>query len=116
MGKERFLVYGTLKNGRREKILIKAAIRDCGSFPAVKLGREGIVECEVVEISTEKMTDNWDNYEGCPYLYTRERVKALNGEEYWIYEGNESWDDSRILSPDGDGVCRWRGRFNLYVQ
>ena len=73
-----------------------------GWFPVFKSGN-GVVIGDILtfdEDSISNVLDTLDAVEGAPYLYERKVVTTEDGEECFIYEGNEARCGEQITSGD----------------
>ena len=93
-------VYGTLRPGTGEKILVPGTLYDMGWFPAIVINPylASVVVCEKIEV---KHLDHVDAYEGYHPDYVKEslyiRRKYLDG---WIYEINphKDFNKNRVVA------------------
>jgi len=110
-------VYGTLKDDRanRKKAHIVGQMVSLHSFPAVMIDESRfkfnknpyMIEGEIIEADSELM-DRMDGIEGIPHLYTKEKVKTIEGDDVIIYQGNTAWESSSLkIEPDKNGVASW---------
>lgn len=101
------LVYGTLRPGKGREVKVKGQIFDLGSFPGVKLDKEGVFTAELVTVDDE-ILQNLDCYEGFreespeTSLYIRRRYTDVSQDvDAWIYEYNHKPGEIReVLGND----------------
>lgn len=116
----KIFVYGTLKNETRKTDVVKGKLYSLGSFPAIDLNGNDLIEVEIVDNVNETLLAYWDSYEGYVpgsknNLYERVEITTNNGETGYIYEFA---DKNRlkafpIVSPDIDNIVRWNGNNNI---
>lgn len=100
MSKHKIFVYGTLRPGKGEKVMIPGQIYDFGWFPGLILnegGPDSFVTAEVIEADDEKLAQ-LDRYEGYyeedPQRSLYVRQKLWDG---WVYVYNKSVDKSSLV-------------------
>ncbi len=98
-------VYGTLRPNRGEEFTVAGSLHDLGWYPGIRLGGEGKVVVEKLEVDGERLAQ-LDHYEGydpddeANSLYLRQSI-TVDGIDGFIYVYNNDMSD-RPLIVDGD--------------
>lgn len=116
----KIFVYGTLKNGARKTDLVKGKLYSLGSFPAIDLNGDDLIEVEIVDNVNKTLLAYWDNYEGYVpgsknNLYERVEIVTNNGETGYIYEFSDKnrLKSFPVVNPDADNIVKWNGNNNI---
>ena len=104
MSDNTLFVYGTLRPGEADTVLVKGQLFDLGWFPGIILGGTDDVVCEKIEVSDWQAVDRYEGYDpSCPEmsLYIRRPIRISDDCEGFIYEFNNQVNPvKRIFSGD----------------
>lgn len=122
----KYFVYGTLKRGYGNNVVLGAAkfvgegttvSQDFrmlnGAFPMVFTGGNFGIKGEVFEVDSEQTERNLDRLEGVPHLYTRSEVEVRIGENVELcrmYITNPKYGDRASkgwIEPDDNNNVEW---------
>lgn len=90
-------VYGSLKSGHHANHImrnhadfitddrIEGSLYNLGAFPGYKPEGSCMVRGEVYEVLDEELIPILDEYENCPTLYDRVKIRTERGYFCWVY-------------------------------
>lgn len=103
-GKHIIYVYGTLRPGAGETVLIPGTMYDLGWYPGVKLGGKSQFVAERIEVDDDRL-QQLDNYEGYnPHNHESSLFIRRHYLDGWIYEYNQQLTGSQVIS-SGDWLA-----------
>ncbi len=91
---ETVYVYGTLRPGDTDPILIPGDLYELGWFPGIKLNPHGLnqVVCEKIEVADLGPVDRYEGFDPTCHahsLYIRREITPQGHPTGWIYEYNK---------------------------
>lgn len=121
----KIFVYGTLKSNHGANSILGSSpfVDDAitvndgfnmhdGGYPRVTIDGVSHIRGELYEVTSDRVLEHLDSYEGHPHLFHRHTVdvKTDSGEVYeaQMYVYSSKINSGRKVVPNDNNVCEWR--------